>query len=99
MPRFYFNVIKCSTTISDREGTELPDLESAEAEAKLDALEIMSDAVLKGRDVSARSIEICNEEGKVLVIVPFASAFSHVECHHHRGEIPMSLSYSRSGMP
>jgi hypothetical protein len=76
MSRFYFSVITTAEEIIDEEGTELPDLDAARAEAIEDARTLMSDAILGGRDISDRSIEISNESGEVLMVVPFADAVS-----------------------
>jgi TPP-dependent trihydroxycyclohexane-1,2-dione (THcHDO) dehydratase len=76
MPRFYFNVTTATETIIDQEGTELANIDVAQSEAKHDALALMSDAMREGRDISSRSIQICDETGHVLLIVPFTSAFS-----------------------
>ena len=76
MPRFYFNVITDHGRILDDEGTELPTLDEARAEALEDARELMSGAILEGRDISGRRVEICSESGETLMIVPFAAAIS-----------------------
>jgi hypothetical protein len=36
----------------------------------------MSDAILQGRDISSRSIQISDERGEVVLTVPFAEAVS-----------------------
>jgi hypothetical protein len=79
MSRFYFSVITNAEKIIDEEGTELPDLNAARAEAIEDARALMSDAILGGRDISDRSIEISNESGEVLMVVPFVDAVSRLD--------------------
>jgi hypothetical protein len=79
MPRFYFHVTRLASSIPDIEGTELLDLAEARAEAVRDARALMSCAILEGRDISGRSIEICNEAGDVLIRMPFREAFSSEE--------------------
>jgi hypothetical protein len=74
MPRFYFNVRVGPHVIPDTEGTDLASLQEAQAEALLDARSLMSAAILEGDDISGRSIEICNEAGDVLFILPFGDA-------------------------
>ncbi|MGO4567635.1 hypothetical protein AB4Z52_21890 [Rhizobium sp. 2YAF20] len=76
MPRFYFNVRAGSTIIEDEEGTELLSLEEARAEALLDARSLMSAAILEGDDISGRSVEISNDAGEVLFILPFTDAIN-----------------------
>lgn len=71
MPRYFFHHATKAGVVRDLEGTDLPDLEQARAEAILDARSLMSDAILQGRDISSRSIQITDEEGKVHLVVPF----------------------------
>ena len=59
MPGFYVNVIAGDGIREDLGGTEIPSLE--------DARTLMSDAILLGRDISSRRLEICNEAGDVLL--------------------------------
>lgn len=75
MARFFFNVISASGPIPDTEGTELPGLEAAREEALKDARTLMSHAILDGKDISGRHIEIRNEIGDLLLVVDFADAF------------------------
>lgn len=56
----------------------LPSLQVAREEAIKDARNIMSDAIKGGVDVSGRSIEICGEDGTVLMVVRFREAISGV---------------------
>lgn len=75
MHRYFFNVRKGSKTVVDPEGSELPDLAAARAEAIENARDMMSRAILKGYDISRRYvIDICGEDGSVLLQVPFAEA-------------------------
>jgi hypothetical protein len=78
MPRYYFNIIAGDGIREDLEGTELPSLEDANAEAIEDARTLMSDAVLLGQDISSRRVEICNEAGDVLLTVSFKDAIKPV---------------------
>lgn len=75
MARFFFNLVG-SETVRDIEGTELKSLEAARSEAVEDARAIMSDAVLAGFDVSGRRIEIHDESGTLLLVVPFVDALT-----------------------
>jgi hypothetical protein len=63
-----------NSSVDGDEGTELPSLTAAKSEALMDARGLMSAAILEGDDISGRSIEICNETGNVLFILPFADA-------------------------
>jgi ATP-dependent protease HslVU (ClpYQ) peptidase subunit len=74
MPRCYFHVASARETIQDDEGSDLLDLGTAREEAIKDARSLMSSAILEGRDISNRSIQISGEDGKVLLVVPFRMA-------------------------
>ena len=74
MPIYYFNVISAFDVTRDLEGTDLPDIQAARTEAIKDARGLMSNAVLEGRDISARRIEICNAAGDVLLNLAFTEA-------------------------
>ncbi|MBY3088368.1 hypothetical protein HFO63_27845 [Rhizobium laguerreae] len=78
MPRYYFNIIAGDGFRQDLEGTELPSLEDAKAEAIEDARALMSGAILLGQDISSRRLEICNEAGDVLLTVLFKDAIKPV---------------------
>lgn len=79
MPIFYFNIVSASGTIADVEGTELATLEDAKREAIRDARALMSQAVLSGKDISAREVRVCGDDGGVLLIVPFTEAIRPFE--------------------
>lgn len=79
MPMYYFNVISAFDAVLDVEGTDLPDIETARGEAIEDARALMSSAVLEGRDISRRHIEIRNEAGDLLLTVEFAEAIGRFE--------------------
>jgi hypothetical protein len=73
---YYFNVIKSSGTVHDREGTGLPSLESAHAYAIEDARALMSMAILEGRDISGQKIEVTDGDGVVVLTLPFREALT-----------------------
>ena len=75
MPRYFFDLVG-QQTITDMEGSELASLNEARSEAIEDARAIMSDAVRVGYDVTARRVEIRDEAGELLAVVPFADALS-----------------------
>jgi len=76
MPTFHFNIISSQSTVIDVEGTTLMSLETARHEAILDARAMMSTAILEGDDISSNSIEICNDDGDVLLMVGFKEAIN-----------------------
>jgi hypothetical protein len=79
MPRYYFHIALGAKTIRDEEGTELADIDAARSEALQDARAIMSEAIRQGYDVSGRSIRIADEAGKIILVVPFASAITNFD--------------------
>jgi hypothetical protein len=76
MARYYFNVVTPTETIDDPEGAELPSLEQARGEAIEDARQLMASAMLAGHDISTRRIEIINDLGVLLMVIPFAEAYT-----------------------
>jgi hypothetical protein len=78
MPRFHFNILSEAGSLDDWEGTELADLAAARIEAVRDARALMSSAVLLGYDIASRSVEIRNETGDILLVMPFSEAVKRV---------------------
>lgn len=74
--RYFFYIVTSSGTVADLEGTDFASLDHARAEAILDARELMATAILAGRDISGRSIEIRNEAGDILLVLPFREAIA-----------------------
>jgi hypothetical protein len=72
VPKFYFNVIAQSDIIADLEGSDLATLDAAKLEAVSDARALMSEAVLRGRDISDWRIEISDDDGAVLASLRFS---------------------------
>ncbi|MGV1873730.1 DUF6894 family protein [Agrobacterium rosae] len=75
MPIFHLNISTRTMIILDEEGSELADLAAAHREAIKDARGLMSAAILQGRDISHRDIEICDANGNLLLKVPFSQAY------------------------
>jgi hypothetical protein len=76
MPRYFFNQRRRIGLIPDPEGSDLPDLGAASAEAIESARELMSEAILEGLDISARSFEVTDADQRMLLVVPFREAYS-----------------------
>jgi hypothetical protein len=76
--RYYFHIVTSVGKICEPEGSELPDLDAARAEAIEDARALMSDAVRMGQDVSAFAMEICDESGEVVMTLQFIDAITRV---------------------
>lgn len=72
MPKYFFHHITNAGLVHDHEGTVLPDLDHARSEAVLDARSLMGDAIRQGRDISTRSMQITDEDGNTLLVLPFA---------------------------
>lgn len=72
MPRYFFNVMNDVKT-RDFEGVDLPHLEAARAEAEKDIVDILkSHFQTIGSDWSTWSIEVCDRDGALLLVVPFS---------------------------
>ena len=74
MPRYFFHTVAGDGRREDFEGSDLQDLEQARLEAIKDARAMMSDAILDGRDISSRHMEVCNDLGEILLKVKFKDA-------------------------
>jgi hypothetical protein len=75
MPIYHLNIATRTKIIEDSEGSDLADLDDARREAIMDARGLMSAAILQGRDISHRHIEICNEDRDILLKIPFSDAY------------------------
>ena len=78
MPRFFFN-LRNNVSVEDREGKELPDVETAREQAITHARGIMSEDVKDGRLVLRDEIDVIDESGVRLLTVRFGEA---VEIEH-----------------
>jgi hypothetical protein len=71
MPRYFFHVRDRNGDISrDEEGQDLPDLEAARAEAVNANREMLGERLLHGGSLNHRQIEIADETGKILIVIP-----------------------------
>lgn len=70
MPRYFFKVID-GVEFDDPHGSELPDIAAAKGEAYEIARELLKHGIQGGLDRSNWSIQIANEMGEVLEVVPF----------------------------
>jgi len=66
MPRYFFHIRDGETVIRDNKGTELPDLEAAQFEARMHARDLVVDCLRSGREIDGRRIEIADESGATL---------------------------------
>jgi hypothetical protein len=72
--RYFFNIRDGARTERDVEGSEFDNLELAIQDARLAAREIMAEHVLAGYEPDGQFFDIADEDGRVLVSVPFRSA-------------------------
>jgi len=68
MPYFYFDVHENDSFVKDDEGTQLPDLETAEREAADSAVEIAQDSLPQRRGGSV-TLEVRDENGAQVLSV------------------------------
>ena len=74
MPRFFMNIRNGRGLATDFEGTEFADLGQARREALLDAREITADRIRSGDLVEDDCLEIADEGGNILAMIPFRDA-------------------------
>ncbi|MDB5651731.1 MAG: hypothetical protein JWL62_3251 [Hyphomicrobiales bacterium] len=74
MACYHFNQRRGSLLIKDDEGTELPGLEAARAEAIAAAREAMQETIKQGFLPLSWSFEISDDRGRVILRVPFSDA-------------------------
>ena len=73
MPRYFFNVLNDVKT-QDFDGMDLPNLEAARVEAQKDVDDIkLSHFDSLGPPWSSWTIEICDRDGALLLVVPFSN--------------------------
>lgn len=70
MPRFYLHIRDADRFLEDPDGSELPDLTAARAEAIVSARHLLADRVRAGEVLTDQSFEITDETGKVLEVLP-----------------------------
>ena len=71
MPTFHFHVRDGDRSFEDPEGSELPGLEAARAEALAAAREGFAELIKTGKAVGGRSFGIADGAGRVLATVTF----------------------------
>ena len=74
MPRFYFHQNVRDGFLEDPDGSDLPDIEAARQEALVGARELWASAIRDGRDLLGGSFVIADENGTVLLTIPFDDA-------------------------
>jgi hypothetical protein len=73
MPRYFLHVNNSIGFVEDEEGVELPDLDAAREKAAAGVRSIIADEVLHGRADLRGRIDVADEEGRVLLSLPFGA--------------------------
>jgi hypothetical protein len=76
MSLFFVHLNQSDRFVTDIEGTDLPDIEAAKAEASATIREIAAEALQSGRELTLLSVRICSENGELLGEVFTAEALS-----------------------
>jgi hypothetical protein len=74
MPRFFFHVVGGDLVV-DEEGIELPDIGAARHHAIVGARSILSSEIMAGRLPLREAIEVTDDNGSSLLVLPFRQAF------------------------
>lgn len=74
MPQFFFHVVDSAGTASDEDGLDLEDLSVAREVAVKGARDILSAEVKSGKIDLDWRIDIADENGAVVLILPFSDA-------------------------
>lgn len=73
MPRYFFNIRDGGSIIVDREGIEMPSVKAVREEAEQAARDLLADKVKFGAAVDGQQFEILDDDGKMVMTVPFKS--------------------------
>lgn len=68
--RYFLHVKHNDEIIEDPDGSDLPDLRTAQLEALEAAKELLANAILSGQEPAGESIAIMDEKGRELASVP-----------------------------
>ncbi len=75
MPSFYFHIRVGGHLFEDPDGSDLPDLEAARAEALAAVRGAVVEQIKTGKAVGGQSFEIMDAAGRVLATVTYRDAF------------------------
>jgi len=73
MPRYFFHIYD-DLVVRDEEGTELPDAAAARRDAVAGIREMMGEQLRCGRLILHHRVEVEDERGALVLVVPFAEA-------------------------
>jgi hypothetical protein len=79
MPRYFLNIRNCYSFVRDEEGYELPGVDEVHRAAVHGALSLLSHEVAEGKLDLRGAIEVTDEEGDLVLIVPFRDALKIVD--------------------
>lgn len=74
MPHLFMHIQQGATLIMDPEGEHMLSLDEARQKAFVSARELMSQKVLHGRRPNGDKFVIVDEDGRVVLVVPFKDA-------------------------
>ncbi len=74
MPRYRFNIHNGIGFVEDEEGRDLPDLDAARAEAVKGIRSILTEDVDQGRMDLCGRIEVVDDSGQSVLVIPFEEA-------------------------
>lgn len=74
MPRYYFHLRNGAGFVEDEEGRDLPDPEAARSEALKGVRSILCEDVLGGVVDLRGSLEVVDQDGVRILLLPFAEA-------------------------
>ena len=74
MPRFYFHQQLQDGFLEDPDGSDLPDLEAVRREALAGARDLWASAIRNDCDLLGDSFVIADENGAILLTIPFSDA-------------------------
>lgn len=90
MGLYFFNMHIGDEYLSDEDGIDLPDLESVRREAVAAAREMVAAAVLVGRLPLHECFEITDEQGNLVLSMPFSSVVEIQGMEGRRGHGALS---------
>ena len=73
---FHFHIRDQGTLIRDEEGSDLPDITAAQAEARASSCDLLIEDLKSGIPNPDRSIEITDADGRLLDRVPLRSVLN-----------------------
>ncbi|MHC2103621.1 DUF6894 family protein [Methylobacterium sp. CM6246] len=71
MPRYHFNIRDGDVLTRDRDGSDLPSMEAARADAIASARYLHTEKIKAGDVIDDRCFEIADAVGRVLAVLPF----------------------------